>query len=224
MGLVADSNQLCADASLVTFPSNAPFQDVVNAQFPADLADGFVRVLVGHGRSASDDAKLLRADLSQVSNRFFGQSVAEVLLRRVVAQILKRKNGQHDSLARRGTRGGTTSREVHGEGNDDQKKTCYCEGRRLPGPASGGRDARFVAGREVCERVLFQVLWRSFSRIRRRVCNVAHRSNEAVASPWQSLNEARIVGRIAEEKAQLSNGSVQAFIKTHVGIGWPKSR
>src|SRR5579864_204258 len=164
------------------------------------------------------------AELSQVSNRFFGQSVAEVLLRRIVAQILKRKNGQHDSLARHGFRGGTTSREVHGDSNEDQKKTCYCEGRQLPVPASSDRDARFVVGGDGRQRARFQVLWRSLSGADRCVRNIVHRSNKAVAPARQSFNEARIVGRIAEEKSQLSDSSVETFVKTDVSISRPKSR
>ena len=90
VGLVTYTNQLRADASLSTLAADASFEDVVDAQLPADLADGFVGVLVGHGRSPGDDAKIFRAELAQVCNSLLGQPVAEILLLRIIAQILER--------------------------------------------------------------------------------------------------------------------------------------
>ncbi len=53
------------------FTSHPSFQDVIDAQFLPDLADGFVGVLIRHRRGASDDAQLFGAQLRQVGNCFF---------------------------------------------------------------------------------------------------------------------------------------------------------
>ena len=64
----------------------------------SDLGDSLVGVLIRHRRSASDNAQVLRAQLTQVGNCFFGQAVAEIFLRRIIAHVLERKNRQHDPL------------------------------------------------------------------------------------------------------------------------------
>jgi hypothetical protein len=59
MSLIADPNQLRADASFATFPTDASFQYVINTQFTPDLADGLVRVLINHRRGAGYDTQML---------------------------------------------------------------------------------------------------------------------------------------------------------------------
>src|SRR6266478_3733118 len=53
--------------------------------------------------------------------------------------------------------------------------------------------------------------------------NFFDRSNESVATPRQSLNEAGTIGRIAQNFAQPHYGIVHSMIKIHKGVARPKA-
>ena len=91
--LVADLNQLCADAHAIRCAPNAPFEHVRNAQLAANLLDRFLRRFVRHRRRSRDDAEPLRIQPPQLRDHLFGQAVAERIVLLRAAQIFE---GQHD--------------------------------------------------------------------------------------------------------------------------------
>src|SRR5882672_2743829 len=96
MSLVLHSNQLGRDAHMCPLPPHAALKHIVHAQFPPNLRDRFIRLFVRHGRSPSDYPHLTRRHLSQSHDGFFTQTIAEIVLSWIAAQILEWKNGKHD--------------------------------------------------------------------------------------------------------------------------------
>ena len=96
MSLVLHSNQLGRDAYTCPIPPNAALKHIVHTQFPPNLRDRFIRLLVGHGRSPSDYPQLTRRHLSQSHDGFLTQTITEIVLPWIAAQILEWKNGKHD--------------------------------------------------------------------------------------------------------------------------------
>src|SRR2546423_752956 len=56
--------------------------------------------------------------------------------------------------------------------------------------------------------------------LRRRT--VFYRSQEAVSAPGQSLNEARVIGVVAQRFAQLVDRPVETALEIHEGVGGPE--
>src|SRR5215472_7580292 len=95
MDLVPRANELRRDSNLVAIASNAALKHIVHAQFLANLLDTFRSMLVHHRRGACDDSEPLRAKRSKLSNDFFGEPVAEIVLPRIPGYIFKGKYGDH---------------------------------------------------------------------------------------------------------------------------------
>jgi hypothetical protein len=98
--LISHLNELRGDADDATFPVNGALQQIVHAQFAANLRHAEPSVFVMHGRGASNDTQPLRVQISQSSDRFFGQAVTEILLIGITTQILEGKHRKHDFSVR----------------------------------------------------------------------------------------------------------------------------
>jgi len=95
--LVARLNEPRGHPNAVRAPSDAPLEDVRHSQLPGDDVDADIRVLVLHRRRSRDHPEQLRVQPGQLRDHFVGETVAEVLLFLVAAQVLERQYRQHDS-------------------------------------------------------------------------------------------------------------------------------
>src|SRR5208282_3759616 len=87
MDLILDPNQLRADASDTALSPDAALQDVVDSQFAPDLRDRLIGVFISGGRRSRDHAEPFWVEFAQICNGLFRQTIAEVLLLRVIAQV-----------------------------------------------------------------------------------------------------------------------------------------
>ena len=83
-------DKLRGDADLVTRPAGAPFQHIAHAQFAANLLRVDRLILIGE-RSVAGDHKHVR-DPREISRQILGDTVGEILLLRIVAEIGKRQH------------------------------------------------------------------------------------------------------------------------------------
>ena len=90
-------DQLGIDAQAVGRSPNAPFEQIADTQFAADLSriDGFVAV--GERGSPRDDEQILKP--RQLRCQILGDAVGEILLLGVLAEVRKRQD--NDRQARR---------------------------------------------------------------------------------------------------------------------------
>src|SRR5216684_3252512 len=100
MSLVADADQLSGYAYAASVAPHRAFDDVINPQFPTDLPDPLGSALVLHRRGACDDAEPLWRQAAELGDDIVGETVGEILLFRVPAQILQRQHSQHNSVFR----------------------------------------------------------------------------------------------------------------------------
>ncbi len=99
-GLASAGSQSCyrrtawprRDASVVAVPLDAPFQQIAHTEFAGDLLGIHWPILLGEGAVARDYEHA--SDPRQISGEVLGNSVPEVLLIGVVAEI---GEGQHDN-------------------------------------------------------------------------------------------------------------------------------
>jgi hypothetical protein len=98
VSLITDLDKLCADADPAASATHAAFYSVFNPQFPANLVNAFLGLLVLHHGGASNNAQPRRMQASKLSDQFFRHAIDEVLLPRVAAQILQRQHGKSDSF------------------------------------------------------------------------------------------------------------------------------
>src|SRR5580704_7760078 len=96
MSLVVHLDELRADAYAVTFPAHAAFQHVVHTQLASDLMHVLVSCFVLHRGSSRDYPETLRISAPELRDHLFGQTVAQVLLAGIAAQVQKRKDGEHN--------------------------------------------------------------------------------------------------------------------------------
>ena len=95
--LVSHANQLGRDANAVNFAPNATLEHIVHTQFLANLRHRLIGLLVRHRRRTRNHSHAMRRHLSQSHDCLFAQTIAEVLLRWVSAQVFEGQNGEHDA-------------------------------------------------------------------------------------------------------------------------------
>src|SRR5882757_128869 len=95
MALVADLNQLRSYSNFVGVASNAAFKNIIDTQLATDPTYIFISTFVGHRRCTRDDSQILGMQTPELRYRLFRQSVAEIILLRIGAEIVKRQNNQH---------------------------------------------------------------------------------------------------------------------------------
>ena len=74
MSLVADADQLSGYSYAASVAPHRTFDDVINPQFPADLADPLASALVLHRRSACDDAEPLWRQAAELGDDIVGET------------------------------------------------------------------------------------------------------------------------------------------------------
>jgi hypothetical protein len=122
---VGGLNELRRNAHPRPRAPDAALEHVVDPQIFADLANILSRVLVEHRRGACDDAEMSRVERAELGDHLLGEAVAEELLLGIVAQILKRQDGE--GRAWRSRRRRATDLEV--ETSDDHCDN-ECAGRK----------------------------------------------------------------------------------------------
>ena len=99
-------DELRGDADAIALAAHAALEQVVGRQLASDLARAFRRSLEQHGRRARDDAEPARAQPADLRDHLLGQPVAEIFLRRIVAQIRERQHHEpHVDAVGHGLRG-----------------------------------------------------------------------------------------------------------------------
>ena len=100
MRLILDLNELSADAHAIARMAHGAFEDVIDAQFFANLIDSLLRALILNGRRACDNSKTLWLHLTQPGDHLLGQPFTEILLRRIATEVFKRQYREHDFACR----------------------------------------------------------------------------------------------------------------------------
>ena len=95
--LVAGLDELHVGCNSFLSPSDASFHHVIGPQLTADAADLLLAALVMHGRRACDNSKLLGCQRGEFGDDLVRDSVAEVLLGGIAAQVGERKHHQPGS-------------------------------------------------------------------------------------------------------------------------------
>src|SRR6188508_3184708 len=94
MHLGAGVDELSCNPHATAVAADAALEEIVRRQLASDLAGAFRRALEEHRRRARDDAEPAGAQPANLRDHFFGQSVAEVFLSRVVAHVRERQNDE----------------------------------------------------------------------------------------------------------------------------------
>ncbi len=154
---------------------------------------------------------MLRAQLAEIGDSLFGQAVAEVLLFRIVAEILEGQDSQHHSLWRRGLCRPMPARQVGAAGEDDNHDR-GCEYPRWP-PRPPGHVGHFF-GSDI------------LSGLRLGDCRDRFRNGryKTISPTGNGFDESRVFGGISKGHSQFSDGGVEAFIEAHISVGWPQFR
>jgi hypothetical protein len=118
MGLVFHLNQLGRNSHFVRIAPDATLEHILHSQFTSNLVERRLTALVMHDRGARDYAHMLRIEIPQSRDHFFGHPVAEVFLRGVSSHILERKNCQHHSSSGRLGPSGSEPVKICDDGSD----------------------------------------------------------------------------------------------------------
>src|SRR5215469_10652147 len=89
MRLVAHLDELRGDAC-------ASVEQIIHAQFAADLRGSLWAVFVPHRRSPRDHPQPLWVQVAKLRDHFFGQAIAEILLIRITTKILEGQYSKHN--------------------------------------------------------------------------------------------------------------------------------
>ena len=74
----------------IALPLKTSFQHVIRMRFARHLLHRFVRPLVLHGRASRNDAQMLGRNGAEPGDHLRGQSIAQIVLAAVSAQVFKR--------------------------------------------------------------------------------------------------------------------------------------
>ncbi|HEY2682720.1 MAG TPA: hypothetical protein VGI93_04360 [Steroidobacteraceae bacterium] len=71
----------------------------MHPEIGTDASDAGTHFLVTHHRSARDDSEFLRRETSQLADQIVRESVAEIVVIRIAAEVLKGQHGEHFACA-----------------------------------------------------------------------------------------------------------------------------
>lgn len=199
------------------------FEDAVDAQLASDVGKRTLYAFVLHGGGAGDDAE--RGVLSQHGDDFVGHAIGEVVLRRVTGEIRQRNHGDGMDLpgAGRGEEavakaGGIDGDQGSGHKNKEQGGGALEPVLRGSEGDGGGSGDRF-GGRNRSGGC-----WSGFGRSGRgEGGDVGLFGDEAVSLAGDGLDEARVVGIVAQGLADLADGSVDAVFGVDENIFAPEA-
>src|SRR5688572_22873240 len=92
MCLAGRFNEARRDAHTFTLATDAPFEQVIGAQDPADFARPFARALERHGGPPGDNADTSSATRAELRDHLLGQAVGEIVLSFGIAEVREWKH------------------------------------------------------------------------------------------------------------------------------------
>ena len=96
--LVPGIHELRADPDPVHRPPDAPFDDVVGAELPANFRNRLAAVAVASDRAPGHDAEGFRVCASELGDELVGKPVAQIVLATVATEVLEGQHRQHQPL------------------------------------------------------------------------------------------------------------------------------
>jgi hypothetical protein len=195
VALVVRPDQLRGHPYTVAVTPDAAFDDERGVQVLADLTHAPARALVFEGRRPRDDTESSRVEPRQLGNDLFGEAVADVVLRGIVAQVVERQHDEHLPCRRHVAR---AQRSPAGESQNQQDGG---GDRQAPGKAARPRRRRRLG----------------------RCRGPFDRSHEAVTQSGKRFDVARLLGGVAKCLSQPGDGGVQVVVEVDERVLAPEA-